>query len=73
MVAELFFGISLTVLTVCTVRIQNSCLQQFPLDIMWWHSFLQSFNGKCQFFNKLPVVDVQTDACTIGVVAIIQW
>ena len=40
---------------------------EFHLDIMWWHTFLQSFNGKCQFFNKLPMVDVQTDACTIGV------
>ena len=40
---------------------------EFRLDIMWWHTFLQSFNGKRQFFNKLPVVDVQTDACTIGV------
>ena len=40
---------------------------EFRADIHWWNQFLETFNGKCQFFNKLPVVDVHTDACSLGV------
>ena len=39
---------------------------EFRADIHWWNQFLETFNGKCQFFNKLPVVDVHMDACSQG-------
>ena len=40
---------------------------EFRADILWWHQFLDVFNGKCRIFDKLPVVDVHTDACSHGV------
>ena len=45
---------------------------EFTADIHWWNQFLETFNGKCQFFNKLPVADVHTDACSLGVGAVFR-
>ena len=41
--------------------------QDFHFDLYWWHQFLQVFNGKRHFFEKLPVIDVQTDDCVAAV------
>ena len=40
--------------------------KDFYADLDWWLSFLSVFNGKCLFLDKLPTIDVQTDACTYG-------
>ena len=37
---------------------------EFRADILWWHQFLEVFNGKCRIFDRLHVVDVHTDACS---------
>ena len=40
--------------------------KDFYADLDWWLSFLSVFNGKRLFLDKLPTIDVQTDACTYG-------
>ena len=40
--------------------------ETFHLDIQWWKDFLAQFNGTHIFMDKLPVVDVHTDACSIA-------
>ena len=46
--------------------------QEFCPELYWLHQFLQVFNGKRHFFEKLPVIDVQTDACVAAVRAFFQ-
>lgn len=40
---------------------------EFHRDMVWWHDFLQQFNGKCDFHEKRPVTELQTDACSSSV------
>ena len=40
--------------------------KDFYADLDWWLSFFSVFNGKHLFLDKLPTIDVQTDACTYG-------
>ena len=35
-------------------------------DLQWWNAFLDTFNGKCAFFDERPIIDLQTDACQVG-------
>ena len=37
--------------------------QEFGLDLYWWHHFLQVFNGRRHFFEKLPMIDFKPGAC----------
>ena len=39
----------------------------FHRDMVWWHEFLDTFNGQCEFHDLRPITDLQTDACTEGV------
>ena len=49
-------------------RPSSRCLltAEFKADIQWWHEFLDSFNGRCDFLDPNPVLDVYTDACNEG-------
>ena len=42
---------------------------EFRKDIFWWKNFLSIFNGKRLLHHKIPVVDIQTDACNLAVAA----
>ncbi|CAC5389298.1 unnamed protein product [Mytilus coruscus] len=35
-------------------------------DILWWHGFISSFNGKSLILDQYPVTSVATDACLAG-------
>lgn len=39
-------------------------------DILWWHSFMISFNGRSMLLDKQPVTSVFTDSCNLGAGAI---
>lgn len=38
----------------------------FYRDLSWWVNFLKTFNGTRLFLQRLPTVDVMTDACPIA-------
>ena len=38
----------------------------FYRDLSWWVNFLTVFNGTRLFLQRLPMVDVMTDACSIA-------
>ena len=40
---------------------------EFHKDIFWWQQFLLLFNGKRLLHSKVPIADVQTDACSKGI------
>eukprot|EP00112_Aurelia_sp_Birch-Aquarium-sp1_P001293 Seg1135.2 transcript_id=Seg1135.2/GoldUCD/mRNA.D3Y31 product="hypothetical protein" protein_id=Seg1135.2/GoldUCD/D3Y31 len=40
---------------------------EFRKDIFWWKNFLSVFNGKRLLHSKIPIADVQTDACNVAV------
>ena len=40
---------------------------EFRKDIFWWQKFLLLFNGKRLLHSKVPIADVQTDACSKGI------
>lgn len=44
----------------------------FHRDMVWWHEFLDIFNGKCEFHDLRPITDLQTDACNQSVGAFFQ-
>ncbi|CAC5425548.1 unnamed protein product [Mytilus coruscus] len=35
-------------------------------DILWWHNFMSTFNGKSLILDRLPLISVATDACRSG-------
>ena len=35
-------------------------------DIAWWHSCMQSFNGRSLLLDKQPITSVLTDSVTLG-------
>ena len=39
-------------------------------DILWWHSFMASFNGRSMLLDRQPVTSVFTDSCNLGAGAI---
>ena len=39
-------------------------------DIVWWHNFMASFNGRSKLLDKQPITSVFTDSCTLGAGAI---
>ena len=39
-------------------------------DILWWHSFMASFNGRSILLDRQPVTSVFTDSCKLGAGAI---
>ncbi len=40
---------------------------EFRKDIFGWKNFLSVFNGKRLLHSKIPIADVQTDACNVAV------
>lgn len=48
------------------IRLSNS----IKSDILWWHSFMASFNGRSMLLEKQPITSVFTDSCTLGAGAI---
>ena len=39
---------------------------EFHRDLLWWHQFLDTFNGCCPFLEERPIVELQTDACPVA-------
>ena len=39
-------------------------------DILWWHNFIASFNGRSMLLDKQPFTSVFTDSCSHGAGAI---
>ena len=39
-------------------------------DILWWHNFMASFNGRSMLLEKQPITSVFTDSCILGAGAI---
>ena len=37
----------------------------FHLDVKWWLSYLEEFNGVV-YYNRCDQVNVHTDACNVG-------
>ncbi|MES9970252.1 MAG: reverse transcriptase domain-containing protein [Candidatus Thiodiazotropha sp.] len=35
-------------------------------DILWWHSFLATFNGRSMLLDKQPIQSVFTDSCNLA-------
>ena len=54
---------------ICLLKSPNAKFRlnsEFFADLRWWISFLSSFNGRQVFLDKVPTIDVQADACSIG-------
>lgn len=35
-------------------------------DILWWHAYLQEFNGVAAFMDERPITPILTDACRVS-------
>ena len=35
-------------------------------DIFWWHSFIETFNGKSMLLDHQPITSVFTDSCDLA-------
>ena len=41
-------------------------------DILWWHNFMASFNGRSMLLDKQPITSVFTDSCNVGAGAVYE-